>query len=165
MQFYAVRDIKAGDQLFFSYCLSHDNVAERQATLAPYGFVCKCTACTNATPETDKLRKTFEAKILDFKRKVATSQVNETLLKDALRLEKQMVKEGLDAHYAFESLVAVISLVCLNLGKLNKGKSMFSLWRIFDCVRMMKNSLSFQFLVISDFYCEDDNCLCSIWTV
>ena len=51
MQFYARRDIKAGDQLFYSYCLAHGNLAERQAELAPYGFVCKCAAaCVNATP-------------------------------------------------------------------------------------------------------------------
>jgi SET domain-containing protein len=59
MQYYAIRDIKAGDQLFYSYCLAGGSQAERQAELLSYGFVCKCAACVDATPETDELRKTF----------------------------------------------------------------------------------------------------------
>jgi hypothetical protein len=57
MQFYALRDIKAGEQLFYSYCEPDGNLAHRQAELAPYGFVCKCPACVNATPKLGKMEE------------------------------------------------------------------------------------------------------------
>lgn len=121
MQFYAVRDIKAGDQLFYCYCPTDCNLAERRAELAPYGFVCKCTVCINATSETDKLRNTFEAQVTALRFTFLSSQVNETTLEDALRLERAAIKEGLDAHFAFKSLVVVIFLVYTKLGRMEEG--------------------------------------------
>jgi hypothetical protein len=122
MQFHAIRDIKAGDQLFFSYCSARGSVAERSAKLAPYGFVCKCPACINATPETDKLRNTFEAQIDALRKMVTGSQCDEAALKDALRLEQDMVKEGLDAHLAFVALITLIYLAYVKLGRLMEGE-------------------------------------------
>ena len=122
MQFYAIRDIKAGDQLFFCYCPTAGNLAERRAELASYGFICKCTACVNATSETDKLRNTFEAQVTALRFMFLSSQVDETMLQDALRLEKAAIKEGLDAHFAFQSLVVVIFLAYTKLGRMKEGE-------------------------------------------
>jgi hypothetical protein len=122
MQFHAICDIKAGDQLFSCYCPTAANLAERRAELAPYGFVCKCTACVNATAETDKLRNTFEDQVTDLRFMFLSSQVNETMLEDALMLEKAAIKEGLDAHHAFKSLVVVIFLVYTKLGRMKEGE-------------------------------------------
>ncbi len=43
----ALRDISAGEELTISYITSDDTYEERQAALANYGFVCKCSKCEN----------------------------------------------------------------------------------------------------------------------
>jgi len=123
MQFYAVRDIKAGEQLFFSYCEPDGSLAERQAELAPYGFVCKCPACVNATPETDKLRNTFGTQIALFEKKLASSSgLGEVAVEKAVRLEKAMVKDGLDGEVQFVALLRVICSAYAKLGKMAESR-------------------------------------------
>ena len=121
MQFYATRDIKAGEQLLYSYCAADRSLAARRTELAPYSFVCKCPACVNATPETDKLRTTFKAQIQAFRNTVLNSQINPTVLKKALTLEKAMIKEGLDTEFPFVWLLEVISVSYEKLGKVKEG--------------------------------------------
>jgi len=104
--FYALRDIKAGEQLFYSYCSIEGTLAQRQAELAPYGFVCKCTACINATPETNNLRSTSRIRIAHLLKTVLeNSKIEEGTLEEALRLEKDMVGEGLDIDVLFIKLL------------------------------------------------------------
>ena len=112
VQFFALRDIKAGEQLFYSYCSGESARAQRQVELAPYGFVCKCLACVNAIPEADKLRNTFGPQTTLISKMVLEkpSRVNETALQDAIRLAKDMVREGLDRRYEYVGLLASISL-------------------------------------------------------
>ena len=64
----ALVDIKAGEQLFYSYCGVDQPVADRQVELAPYDIVCSCPACTHwhATPETDKLRTEYGTIAMDL---------------------------------------------------------------------------------------------------
>ncbi|KAJ7030055.1 hypothetical protein C8F04DRAFT_741538 [Mycena alexandri] len=45
---YAVRDIADGEELTYPYMDVGVSAAKRQEDLAPYGFVCTCTACTDA---------------------------------------------------------------------------------------------------------------------
>ena len=118
MQFYALRDIKPGEQLFYSYCLANSTLAQRQAEIAPYGFVCECSACVNATPETDRLRSTFVTQIALLKQMVGgSSEIIQAVLEDAVRLEKAMVREGLDTDRHFVELLATICLGYAKLGK------------------------------------------------
>jgi hypothetical protein len=54
MVFMAGRDIKVGEQIFYSRCPKATSFAERKLALAPYGITnCTCASCANATPETD----------------------------------------------------------------------------------------------------------------
>jgi hypothetical protein len=76
MIFYATRDIKAGEQLFYSYCAINQSASERKAELAPYGITCACASCVHATPETDALRKTFYAHTRNIKRKVSLGTIS-----------------------------------------------------------------------------------------
>jgi hypothetical protein len=140
MQFYATRDIEAGEQLFYSYCAADRTVAERQTELAPYSFVCKCPVCVNATPETDKLRTTFEAQIQAFRNIVLNSEskINQTMLKKALRLEKAMIKEGLDTELQFVVLLEVISVYMRRLEKQRKEQTIDCLGRNFGSAWKMK---------------------------
>ena len=90
MRFYAIRDIKAGEQLLYSHCKLDGSLAQRQGRTRA---VCKWPACVNATPETDKLRDTFGTQIK--KKHVSSTGLDETAVENAVRLEKAMVKEGL----------------------------------------------------------------------
>jgi len=137
MRFYAIRDIKAGEQLFYSYCAADNSLATRRTELAPCSFVCKCPACVNATPETDKLRTTFKAQIQAFRNAALNSQISQTMLKKALKLEKAMIKEGLDIELPFALLLEVISAAYEKLGKVRKeqtidclGKNSGSAWKM-----------------------------------
>jgi hypothetical protein len=53
---HAGRAIKAGEEMFTSYCNPFASTAERQEYLSRYGFKCTCAACTTADPEADRLR-------------------------------------------------------------------------------------------------------------
>jgi len=120
VQFYASRDIKTGDQLFVSYSSPRNNLADRQAQLEVFGFICKCPACINATPRADQLRKTFEIEIGRLIMAVQDPSNDQTLLENALMLEKDMVKEGLDAQIGFGGLLMVICLLYARLGKVKE---------------------------------------------
>ena len=118
VQYYALRDIKAGDQLVNPYCLTDRSRAQRQADLTSYGFVCKCPGCLNATPETDKLRTTFKRRIAFFKDTLINRpKIDEIMLEAALRFEKDVLKEGLDADDEYLLLVMAISAGYSKLGK------------------------------------------------
>ena len=70
MVFMASRDIKAGEQLFFSYCDPEQPASKRRADLAPYGIAqCICSSCVNATPETDDIRTTYHARVAEYERR------------------------------------------------------------------------------------------------
>jgi len=120
VQFYASRDTKTGDQLFVSYSSPYSNFADRQAQLEGFGFTCKCPACINATPKADHLRKTFEIEIERLIMALQDPSNNQTLLENALMLEKDMVKEGLDVQFEFGGLLIVICLLYARLGKLKE---------------------------------------------
>jgi len=108
MVFLASRDIKSGEQLFYSYCSLQQSASDRKADLAPYGIAqCICASCINATPETDALRRTFSARVEEYKRKsviwerlpVANGwNVPVQTLDESLGYQKAVVKEGLDTH-------------------------------------------------------------------
>lgn len=106
MVFMASRDIKAEEQLFFSYCGIHKSASDRKAELEPYGITqCICAACINATPETDTLRKTFSARVQAYKSQSLTweqlpkgRKLPAETLDEMLRFQKAVVKEGLDVN-------------------------------------------------------------------
>jgi len=108
MVFMASRDIKSGEQLFYSYCGLEQSASDRKAELAPYGITqCICAACANATPETDPIRKTFTARVKEYNKQ---SMIWERLptangwnlplqtVDDLLKYQKALVKEGLHTH-------------------------------------------------------------------
>jgi hypothetical protein len=111
-QVIAERDIKTGEQLFYCYCEPNRSVKERRRQLATYGFVCQCKACVNATPESDKLREEMEdriQKIVNEKEEMfANPRFNTRSLDPLLKLEKGIVREGLDFRNKFTNLIYVI---------------------------------------------------------
>jgi hypothetical protein len=117
VQFFALRDIKAGDQLFYPYCLTDRSLAQRQADLKPYSFTCKCPGCLNATPETDMLRTTFKTHIAFYRETmIERPKIDKTVLEKALSFEKEVLKEGLDADDEYLILLMAISAGYSKLG-------------------------------------------------
>lgn len=101
MIFFVIRDVKTGEQLFYSYCGVEKSAYERKAELTPYGITQGiCDACVNATPETDALRKTFHARVQEYSRRSAIwprlLRFPVEILDDLLRFQRAVVKEGLD---------------------------------------------------------------------
>ena len=101
MIFFVIRDVKAGEQLFYSYCGLEKSASERKAELAPYGITqCICAACVNATPETDAFRKTFRARIQEYSRQSSIwprlPKFPVEILDDLLRFQRAAVEEGLE---------------------------------------------------------------------
>ena len=118
-QFSAVRNIKAGEQLFCSYCGLDRTKAERQTDLAPYGFSCSCPACINATPGTDNLRKIFTEQVTRLRAwtSVMNKEWGDDILPSALLLESEMVAEGLESEVSFFNLLFVIFVSVKRLGR------------------------------------------------
>lgn len=112
VQFFAIREIKSGEQLFHSYCRADKTLEDRRAIFALHGFECDCRACANATPESDRLRKEFNTQITNFQSLALQKpplEVKQDILEQALQLEKDMVKEGLKDHMRFGSLLVFIA--------------------------------------------------------
>ena len=108
----AERDIEAGDQFFYCYCQPNRSVKERRRQLATYGFVCQCQACVNATPESDEIREEMNdriRKIIDEKAGLfANPRFSIRSLGPLLKLEEEIVKEGLDFGSLFSNLLWTI---------------------------------------------------------
>ena len=111
MIFYATWDIKAGEQLFYSYCGINQSSSKRKAELTAYGITCACTSCIHITPKTNALCKMFYTCIQEYKTQSLTwndfPMFPMEILEDLLRYQRApVVKEGLnnDFHYYLEFL-------------------------------------------------------------
>ena len=120
----ALREIKAGEQLFYCYCSPNESVKKRRKQLGTYGFECQCKACTNATPESDKLREEITdriQKVVDMKEEMfANPGFNLRSLDPLLKLEKDIVDEGLDVVDKFVDLLYIIFQAYKKLGNIPK---------------------------------------------
>jgi len=111
LQFHALREIKAGEEIFFSYTDEYVPAADRRKQLEPYGFICICTACSRATPASDKLRQTSasEMRILDARYCTAKEydqrknngmrMIREIILPKVLDFRRRLKEEGLDVMF------------------------------------------------------------------
>jgi len=113
----AVRDIRAGEQLFYAYCGLNRTKTERQTDLVRYGFSCNCPACVNATPATDKLRKTFIDQISRHDAWIKQPEWTNDALSSALLLEAEIVAEGMDIAIEFLTLLTAIYVSFSRLGR------------------------------------------------
>ncbi|RXW25166.1 hypothetical protein EST38_g648 [Candolleomyces aberdarensis] len=102
----ATRDIKAGEQVFLAYFPATATLAQRRQGMGRYRFVCKCSACTNATEETDKFRAEAYSHIDNLVRRAMVPSQGpgpsaRDLLAQALKLKDQLEREGLDVEPKF----------------------------------------------------------------
>jgi hypothetical protein len=120
----ARRDIKAGEQLFYNYCDVLTTAAERKISLARYGITnCTCASCTNATPETDALRRTFGARVREYFYRTAVwhsngDSPNESMLDEMFEFQKAVIKEGLHTRPDYWEYFMVALIVACDLAKM-----------------------------------------------
>jgi len=102
---------------FCAYCRLYKTKAERQTSLAPYRFSCRCPACINdATPATDNLSSGWIA-CLHARVVNPNEEWADKILPSVLLLEKEMVAEGLESELVFFFLLNVIPVSVLRLGR------------------------------------------------
>ncbi|KAF9474373.1 SET domain-containing protein [Pholiota conissans] len=113
--FKAAVDIKAGEQLFISYCEAAASVADRQRELAPYGIVCKCRVCTNATPESDKFRQEYDRRTREYQVRNAAlmsgadaSWPNDKELNELQQVREMAIKEHLHNRTAYRYILGAL---------------------------------------------------------
>lgn len=129
LQFHALRDIKAGEEIFVSYIDVDVPAAERREQLAPYGFTCVCIACSRATPESDKFRQAAasEMKLLDARFRTAKEYdqnrnngmrlVREIILPKVLEFRRKLREEGLGIMFgAYLNSTILLHQVHVQLG-------------------------------------------------
>ena len=136
----ASRDIKAGEQLFFSYCDPEQPASKRRADLAPYGIAqCICSSCVNATPETDDIRTTYHARVAEYERRSLKwkrpGSVPAGTLQELVRYQRAVVEEGFDTeiHYWGQFLPVLIKAYKLS-GNTCEAKRLFRMllrWKNF----------------------------------
>ncbi|KIM38880.1 hypothetical protein M413DRAFT_238919 [Hebeloma cylindrosporum] len=106
-QIFAIRDIKAGEEILYPYCDPFLPVADRREKLAPYGFTCTCRACSAATPESDKFRQTCKENIARYQRiydvalglRQGNDDIRKKVLGPAAAMRDRMMEEGLGGMY------------------------------------------------------------------
>ena len=116
-QFIAAHDIKAGKELYCPYINLGRTKAERQTDLASYGFSCNCSACINATPTTDELRKTYERQVANLGTLKNQPELMTDVVASAKVLEAKMVAEGLDVTFDFLNVLLVVYLIYTQQGR------------------------------------------------
>jgi len=115
MVFMASQDIKAGEQLFLSYCDPEQPASKRGADLAPYGIAqCICCSCVNATPETNNIRTTYRARVAKYERQSLNrnrpGSVPAGTLQQLVGYQRAVAEEAFEAemHYWEHFLPALI---------------------------------------------------------
>ena len=100
--FIAVRDIKKGEQIFYSYTDIYQSAVARQRDVSKYGFRCTCKACTGDTSEIDKFRATYSEELTKLfayqKRFLQNPFVKEKALDPVYRLKAAAINAGVDTY-------------------------------------------------------------------
>lgn len=136
LQFHALRDIKAEEEIFVSYTDVYVPAAERRRRLAPYGFTCICTACSRATPKSDQFRqgaasemRTLDAyyrtaKEYDQKRNNGMRLVREIILPKALEFRRKLREDGLGTMFGpYLNSTILLHEVHFQLGMLGESEA------------------------------------------
>ncbi|EDR10226.1 uncharacterized protein LACBIDRAFT_316886 [Laccaria bicolor S238N-H82] len=120
----AIRDIRQGEELFYSYCDIFRTKIERAEELAPYGIVCACPACVGATKETDLLRSELAKRVEKIQADHHVwmkDQSRPNVLAASLKLIAEIEKEGLSGAPSFTSLLGMVANVYVESDNMNSA--------------------------------------------
>ncbi|TFK31355.1 hypothetical protein BDQ12DRAFT_694272 [Crucibulum laeve] len=117
-----VRDIQAGEQLFYSYCKCDQPAAARQKALEPYGVRCTCESCLGDATESDELRTHITPRFMAIQTAYVhwlqrpPQQRDDSVLKPALALLSAFERDGLHSNRYYSLLLDTIREVYSDLG-------------------------------------------------
>jgi hypothetical protein len=114
--FTAVRDIKKGEQIFYSYTNIYQPAAARQQDVSKYGFRCTCKACSGDTSETDKFRATTYretlAKLFAYQKKFLRNPlVMEKALDPVYQFKAAAIKAGVDTYEVDMTIIETLEII------------------------------------------------------
>ena len=145
-QLFAIRDIKAGEEILYPYCDPLLPVNERRDKLAPYGFTCTCCACSTASPESDKFRQTCQENIARYQRAYnlalelgeSKNDIRKKVLRPATELRDRMAEEGLEGFSEeFIGITVLLHKAYTSLGMEEEAKGLhgfLKVWALIDAV-------------------------------
>jgi len=131
MEFTAIKDIKAGEELVYAYCRLDKSAAERNEELWAYGIVCDCRACVNATPETDKLRMEYAKTINDMLMASKSSNLPDDALVPVLRFKNELDKEGLNVDMTYAGVLMVLHSIASQRRNFEEADEYLRDWKRF----------------------------------
>lgn len=138
-QIFAIRDIKAGEEILYPYCDPLLPATERRDKLAPYGFTCTCRACSTASPESDNFRRTCQENVTRYQRIYdlslelgeGTDDLTKKVLLPAAELRDRMVEEGLGGmSEAFVGVTVLLHKVYTKLEMEEEAKGLHAFLKV-----------------------------------
>ena len=122
-QFTAKVDIKAGEELFCTYCDTYAPVAERRAQLAPYGFTCHCRACE----EDDALHREYKERTKEYMLTLnwaGKGNPDESIIRPVWKLSEDLEREKMTNTREFKSTVLMLWKFYEGIGKVERAKQL-----------------------------------------
>jgi len=139
-----MRDIKAGEEIHYTYCDPFLPVAGRRENLAPYGITCSCRACSTASPESDEFRQTClqnaerYLKIYELALELGEGKedIKKKVVRPAAELRGRMQEEGLgDMSEQFVGVTILLHKAYTKVGMEEEAKELHAFlktWALFD---------------------------------
>ncbi|KIM46892.1 hypothetical protein M413DRAFT_422389 [Hebeloma cylindrosporum] len=113
--FAAVRDIKKGEQIVYSYTDIYQPAAARQQDVAKYSFRCKCKACIGYTSDIDKFRATYREALSNLfayqNRFLRNPLVTEQALNPVYQFKSSSIKAGIETSDADKIILETLEMV------------------------------------------------------
>ena len=116
LTFFAVRDIKKGEQIFYSYTDIYQPAVARQQKLSKYGFRCTCKACSGDTSEEiEKFRAIYREamnKLFAYQQKFLRNPLlTEKALEPVYRFKAAAIKAGVDTYDVDEIILETLEMI------------------------------------------------------
>ena len=127
LTFFAVRDIKKGEQIFYSYTDIYQPAVVRQQKLSKYGFRCTCKACSGDTSEEiEKFRAIYREamnKLFAYQQKFLRNPLlTEKALEPVYRFKAAAIKAGVIHVGNFRTQLSRVVTCCNGLvGRQRQG--------------------------------------------
>lgn len=135
-QLRATSHIPKGDQIFISYCSINLPTADRQGSLAAYGFRCTCPSCIS--PTSDRLRQKMLSSINNlfnayFAWVADLALPADHIIKPSLLWLSMMEKEGMVSSHAYEHHLQAVMRAYSALGDMEntlKYAKISAIWNL-----------------------------------
>lgn len=139
-ELHALRPIKAGEEIYVSYCNIEDPRAERQSHLKKYGFTCSCELCSSPDLEEFRRRMVFSvrklAPFLDHKKidKFSKEEL-ESAIKESTQWARQIEERNFHEADAYCKHLQVVAFCYSKLGNVDDSIRWTTPWFLTEQAR------------------------------